>query len=145
MTSSHSSDQHLARLLQFAWIIIACVGAAAYLMAGYDGWIAIFAWAIPALPLFWISHRWLVLRGTSFERSLRQRGALGATLVAVVSLGLGWATRRPDNVFSPAVGYALLIASWLVFAAQLAFVVLTTRAMLRRIRAARSASKPQVT
>src|SRR5688500_4978462 len=123
------------RSLRAAWWFAAAVGVAAFLLGGYYGWAAIFAWAVLAVPLTWATLRVLSRQGFRLTRTcivdaLSMAGVVGIATLAV-GLSLFWLPPQTPVFFGTLVG----MASWIILFGQVVFVGTTTGWMLRQLGA----------
>lgn len=134
MKSSKDGSRHVVDfLLVSGWAFAILIALGTYLVAGFYGWLAVFAWSAAAGPLAVFTARHLAAK----RRPLDERCWLLAirwwTLLALATLTTGLAPTVLDLGQLPLLAGLAVIGMWLAFLGQLLYVLSATSWMVGSI------------
>ena len=137
-----AAPRRVGMLLVAGWGFSAVVFVAAYFLAGFYGWAAIFIWSMLAAPLGLFTHRYLAMRGRPLATECRTLAlrAWGLLAVGSVVAGVGpWLLAPYQSRILAAVMVAIV---WSVFVGQIALVAFTTGWTAKHLLARRPVVQP---
>lgn len=120
-------------LLVVGWGCATLIAIGTYLIAGFYGWLAIFAWSVAAAPLALLTARHLAAQRRPLDAHCRLLALQWWGIVALATLTSGIASTLLDLRQLPFLAGLTVIGMWLAFLGQLMYVFSATSWMMNAI------------